>query len=109
MKKRGCANIPALDEIPIVKRKHHMTATIADSRLTDNNSQFSSIVSHENKSCENYTISDARNHLERISNISVFLGSGSYPESLQFALIDYLNSEVETLDHVLASLSVRNG
>ena len=86
-----------------------MTATIADSRLTDNNSQFSSIVSHENKSCENYTISDARNHLERREKREGGRGRGAYPESLQFALIDYLNSEVETLDHVLASLSVRNG
>ncbi|TKF20764.1 RstC protein [Vibrio genomosp. F6] len=49
-----------------------------------------------------YTFTDAESKLNDISNISVFLSTGSCPKEISFGLIDHMHDEIETLQGILS-------
>lgn len=53
-------------------------------------------------SIQEYTLMDLESKLNQISNMSLFLATGSCPDSISSELHDHLHEEVETLQSMIA-------
>lgn len=89
-----------------------MTSIIENNDTLSNQPHFDILASHENKSCEKYTLSEARDMVNDLNNISLFLKSGAWrsvseeDDDMLDSLLTKLQLKIESLESCLGYMEI---